>query len=423
MINFIVCILFYFAYVIFPFILLLTILIAIFYSIRFDHIVDKRCILTEAIYEFNVYCITNDINFIIDYDEIKDVDEASRIKKIKISYEDLISKKTLDILLPYIEIVEKERKENNIMQKFKFMMETLRITQGYGRNSDGSVNYSSFSHAGSYALDLGGESGATNSWMYAPCDIVVKRHYRGLSGYNAVWFETINEVMCADGIARKLVLLCIHANDNVISELGIAVGKTFNQGDKFYREGSGGGVNSHVHIEVGLAPFTEGGWYESDYIDNSNGKNVWIINNKLIPNEVFVVGDDVVISNDGGYSWTRESEINKPEVKAMRLKIGFASSGDIWTIEKKLEELCISDYTEKDGYIVTNISLSAGDVLTMQNLCSSLGVPCVEYIEEEESCEELKAKIKELNGEIFELEKENKFLTEKINNVISILNS
>lgn len=609
------------------------------------------------------------------------------------------------------------------MQKFKFIMETLRVTQGYGINSNGSIYYDSFSHAGSYALDLGGENGTTNSWMYAPCDIIVKRHYRGLSGYNAVWFETINEVMCADGKARKLVLLCIHANDSVISELGITVGKTFNQGDKFYREGSGGGVHSHVHIEVGLAPFREGGWYESEYIDNSNGKNVWIINDKLMPNEVFIVGDDVVISNDGGYSWVKESEFNnmnnnviygvdisshqsknavesiikkgkasfiitrnsygsytpdknlydfmedinsttiknsayvasyakdekdaieeanflvemvkkynnEPElplffdweyfsadyieeifgIKAtkdlvqkitvafcerikelgyeagvysnldfiqrfytkdfweahpdyklwyarpglskpdkecfiwqyasnnglndfgydgdidknilygefsgeidpmkplskdpirmyigfassgdihtlvvkinglgisttikngyiitseassgdqcyimmecnrlgvpykiyeengeesyMRIKIGFASSGDIWTIEKKLKELNITDYIVENGYITTNSEITYGDFEQIKKLCDSLSIPCVEF-SEKENCEDLKNKIKELNEEIynlklalrsandniFELEKENEILEEKVNNAISILNS
>lgn len=75
------------------------------------------------------------------------------------------------------------------MQKFKFFMEYMRVTQGYGRKEDGSVDNSSYSHAGSYALDLGG-SDTGKDWAYAPCDIVVKRIY---GNYNAVWFETLEE--------------------------------------------------------------------------------------------------------------------------------------------------------------------------------------------------------------------------------------
>ncbi|MBQ3008344.1 MAG: hypothetical protein IJD80_02040, partial [Oscillospiraceae bacterium] len=79
------------------------------------------------------------------------------------------------------------------MQKCKFFMENLRVTQGYGRYYNGVVDFSSYSHTGSYALDLGGKD-IGRDFAYAPCDVVVKRIY---GEYNAVWFETLEEVMCA----------------------------------------------------------------------------------------------------------------------------------------------------------------------------------------------------------------------------------
>ena len=109
------------------------------------------------------------------------------------------------------------------MQKVLFPMKVLRITQGYGLPVDG-IAADTYSHTGSYALDLGGtDTGA--EYIYAPCDVVVKRHYKG-SGYNAVWFQTVEPVLCADGQQRELVFMFLHANDNVITELGITAGKT-----------------------------------------------------------------------------------------------------------------------------------------------------------------------------------------------------
>lgn len=196
------------------------------------------------------------------------------------------------------------------MQKVLFPMKVLRITQGYGLPVDG-VAADTYSHTGSYALDLGGaDTGA--EYVYAPCDVVVKRHYKG-SGYNAVWFQTVEPVLCADGQQRELVFMFLHANDSVITELGITVGKTFAQGEKIYKEGTGGGVATHVHLEVGLAPFSGTGWAQSSYVDD-RGANVWIINNKLIPSEIFYLEDTTTVLNDYDYNWKYTSNnIENPE--------------------------------------------------------------------------------------------------------------
>lgn len=187
------------------------------------------------------------------------------------------------------------------MQKCKFFMKHLRVTQGYGRYSNGNVDYTSYSHTGSYALDLGGRD-TGRDWAYAPCDVEVKRIY---GKYNAVWFETTEKVLCADGTAQKLVFMLLHINDEDLKELGIAVGKIFRQGERFYREGCAGAVGNHIHIEVGQAPFYPTGWRKTNIKDRTNSY-VWKINKQLKPHEVFILGSDVITIDGGGYDWTSE---------------------------------------------------------------------------------------------------------------------
>ena len=198
------------------------------------------------------------------------------------------------------------------MQNCKFFMEYMRVTQGYGRLENGSVDYSSYSHTGSYALDLGGRD-TGKDWAYAPCDVVVKRIY---GKYNAVWFETLDQVMCADGTARKLIFMLLHIDDADRDALGIKVGKVFRQGEKFYREGSAGAVGNHIHMEVGASPFTGTGWAKTSLKD-STGAQVWKINNQLRPHDVFILGQDVAVVADGGYNWRTE---NKTGDEISRLK-------------------------------------------------------------------------------------------------------
>ena len=187
------------------------------------------------------------------------------------------------------------------MQNCKFFMEYMRVTQGYGRYSNGGVDYTSYSHTGSYALDFGGRD-TGKDWLFAPCDLVVKRVY---GNYNAVWFETLTEVMCADKKARKLIIMLLHIDDADLQSLGITPGKVFRQGEKFYREGSAGAVGNHVHMEVGMAPFTGTGWQKTALKDR-RGAYVWKINSQLKPEDVFIVGKDVIVMNSGGYDWYQE---------------------------------------------------------------------------------------------------------------------
>ena len=181
------------------------------------------------------------------------------------------------------------------MQNAKFPMEILRVTQGYGFSVDGVSAYT-FSHSKQYALDLGGRDGGKD-WLYAPFDCVVKRIY-GI--YNAVWFQSTDKVMCADGVARILVMMCIHMNNSDKRALGLYAGKRLAQGDRCYREGVAGyATGNHVHMEIGEGPFTGGGWHAEG--------SQWVINNKLIPSKVLFVGQDVIMKNPV-YKWTIEKK-------------------------------------------------------------------------------------------------------------------
>lgn len=64
----------------------------------------------------------------------------------------------------------------------------------------------------------------------------------------------------------------------------------------------------------------------------------------------------------------------------IRLKIGFASGGDIRTLKVKIEGLGIA-CVGADGYIITS-EASAGDQCYILSDCNKLGIPCVEYREE-----------------------------------------
>lgn len=63
----------------------------------------------------------------------------------------------------------------------------------------------------------------------------------------------------------------------------------------------------------------------------------------------------------------------------IRLKIGFASVGDIRTLKVKIEGLGIACVVA-DGYIIT-AEASAGDQCYILSDCNNLGIPCVEYKE------------------------------------------
>ena len=218
------------------------------------------------------------------------------------------------------------------MDKLYFPMQTLRVTQGYGV-AYGGVKANTYSHKGGYALDLGGADGGAD-WLYAPCDMVVRRIY---GSYNAVWFESLEDI---EGVGGTVIMLCLHMNNSDREALGMRVGKVFKRGEKCYREGMSGKVTgTHVHLELGRGPMTGTGWAV-------NAQGVWVINRPLVPSEVFTLGADVKVVNTGGYAWKRENP----------------------------EDTAVKPLADTPVYMVTDKPVSRGDQLLLITLAKELGI-------------------------------------------------
>ncbi len=174
------------------------------------------------------------------------------------------------------------------MQKAKFFMEYLRVTQ----------NSFVGSHLGSLALDFGGKDTGVDK-LYCPCDMRVVRIRFNANG--ELYLESLEKVIFADGTSDYLRLLCIHD-----SQFNVSEGQILSQGEYFYDEGGmGSGVankfSNHVHIEAG-----KGKWKSASQFQNGDG--VFVIENQAAINELFILGRDVVVLDDGGLSWVAENE-------------------------------------------------------------------------------------------------------------------
>ena len=272
------------------------------------------------------------------------------------------------------------------MEKLYFPMKTLRVTQGYGVAHDG-VPASTYSHAGGYALDLGGADGGAD-WLYAPCDMAVRRVY---GSYNAVWFESLEEI---EGVGGTVIMLCLHMNSADRDALGIRVGKVFKAGEKCYREGMSGNVTgTHVHLELGKGPLKGTGWKQ-------NAQGVWVINEPLVPSEVFVLGEDVTVLNDGGYGWKREVLIEPLADEPVKMQC-IASLGDQKILGAALEGLGIG-YTVDGSVMTTAVEVSAGDQRALIAAAKPLGIAWTVPVEA--TTEEL---LEAAQERVYDLEKEN----------------
>lgn len=240
-----------------------------------------------------------------------------------------------------------------------FPMKTLRVTQGYGV-AYGGVKANTYSHAGGYALDLGGADGGAD-WLYAPCDMVVRRVY---GSYNAVWVESLEAV---DGVGSTVIMLCLHMNNADREALGIKIGKVFKAGEKCYREGMSGNVTgTHVHLEIGKGPMKGTGWKQ-------NAQGVWVINDPLVPSEVFRLKEDVRVLNDGGYRWAQAEEAIKP-LSAEPVKMQcIASLGDQRVLGDAMDGLGIG-YTVEGAIMTTLVAVSAGDQKALIAAAKPLGI-------------------------------------------------
>ncbi|MDD3392748.1 MAG: M23 family metallopeptidase [Bacilli bacterium] len=200
------------------------------------------------------------------------------------------------------------------MEKALFPLKYMAQTQGV----DGS-----YSHQGTYAIDYG-NSGSKEK-VYAPFTGIIKKIYTA-SG-NAVWLESTEPVLFADGTNDYMTILVIHDDD--VSSL--SVGQKVMQGEHFYNQGkSGNATGIHLHLETAKGKFTDSGWYK-----NSSG--IWMINNAIHPAKALFLTDDIKVVNDGGYKWqnlvgnpvTRDKKNNQIEVTNDFLRCRDEANGTI----------------------------------------------------------------------------------------------
>lgn len=175
------------------------------------------------------------------------------------------------------------------MEKAKFPMEVMGITQGYDMGT----------HKGTYALDIAGKDTGID-WVLAPFTGTIKCVLNDSYGI-WYWFESNEKVLCANGEVTKLVAMFGHDN-----EIRHKVGDVIKQGELLCAEGtSGNATGNHCHMEIGKGEYA-GTWYK-----NSDG--VYMLYNAVKPNEYLCVPDNYVIKKDGGYDWKKESEVQEPQ--------------------------------------------------------------------------------------------------------------
>lgn len=170
------------------------------------------------------------------------------------------------------------------MEKAILMMDYLNVTQsGNG----------SFSHKGDLAIDIAGRDSGID-YLKAPFTGKIKRIYKNV---NAVWLESIDKVIYADGSVDYMTVMTLHDDD--ISNL--KVGDIIKQGDIYYKEGSTGYVTgNHIHLAVGKGKFKGNGWYKNSYGN-------WCINNQMEVTKALFIPNNTKIINNGGLNWIREN--------------------------------------------------------------------------------------------------------------------
>ena len=198
-----------------------------------------------------------------------------------------------------------------MIEKAKFPMPTMNITQGYNEGS----------HKGTFALDLAGEDSGID-WVLAPFTGKIVKTLSGTFG-NWYWFESLDKVLCANGELTKLT--CMFGHDNKMRH---KEGDIIKQGEPLCAEGtSGNATGNHCHLEVGVGPFA-GTWYPNQY-------GIYMLYNEVKPNEYLCLPDDYKIKiadgvlRNGGLGWKRESEVHEPHNNQTLI---LPASADSWRV-------------------------------------------------------------------------------------------
>lgn len=164
----------------------------------------------------------------------------------------------------------------------------------YPPNNTLSVLQSAFegsheNYEGENAIDLQSNSG--DGWKLSfPVKVV---DYDDLN--HAVVFESINEVLLANGNVSKICISFCHS-DNISEQIDAKnTGRVYEPGEIIYRTGNyGESYGSHLHLSCRV-----GIWH-----NNKNGKNPKY-NGNIYVSDCLFIPTSATISNDGGLIWAR----------------------------------------------------------------------------------------------------------------------
>ncbi len=244
-------------------------------------------------------------------------------------------------------------KDGKTYELIRFPMKTMNITQG---------NNGQYSHQGVTALDIAGKDTGIEP-TFAPCSMRYKWHDSAANG-NAIFFESVNKVMFADGTIDYATFMFIH--DNYIGDiLALAnKGHVFAQWEEFGDEGTAGrATGNHCHFEVAK------GKYSRPY-DGPNRYGVYCLHNSISADKACVV-DGVTIKDGNGMGWK----------KAPQVQTG--SSGVKWTAENGTATFTrdhINIHKDgPDGPVISGVQYNAGQSVRYFAKCAYKGHRWVKY--------------------------------------------
>lgn len=168
----------------------------------------------------------------------------------------------------------------NGIQCAGFPMEYLNITQGCN---------GVFSHNGvPGALDLAGKDTGIDETI-APCDMHLVAYDSQANG-NAVFFQSDNKVLLADGTKDYVTMMFIH--DNYIGDIlaRFRSGKGWKMGEPFGDEGVAGyATGNHCHMEAAKGKFVK--CYQM------NAQGTWQLYGSTKPDKLFFIDGTKLINN------------------------------------------------------------------------------------------------------------------------------
>lgn len=175
------------------------------------------------------------------------------------------------------------------MEKILFPVKIMDITQ--------SMN-GGHSHKGTKAIDCGWVN-ENNKKLYAP---FTGKIVQIKTDSNAVWLQSKEKVLFADGTVDYATVRTVHDND--VSDL--YVGKEIKQGDNYYKMGDHGNTTGiHVHIEISRG-------HVKGYAPKNQYGN-WEMPNTINVYDGFCLADDTIVEDGKCYDWKRASEVKSPE--------------------------------------------------------------------------------------------------------------